>query len=59
VRDLVGYVHLKNYAAATCQWTVFDQGDIDLPAQLQALRIEASAARRNRKVKNGQQWTRP
>ncbi|HEY8744691.1 MAG TPA: sugar phosphate isomerase/epimerase family protein, partial [Chloroflexota bacterium] len=40
VRDLVRYVHLKNYDSTTGQWTVFDQGDIDLPAQLQALRVD-------------------
>jgi sugar phosphate isomerase/epimerase len=40
VRDLLRYVHLKNYASASGQWTVFDQGDIDLPAQLQALRAD-------------------
>jgi sugar phosphate isomerase/epimerase len=37
VRDLVSYVHLKNYAGASGQWALFDQGDIDLPAQLRAL----------------------
>jgi sugar phosphate isomerase/epimerase len=36
----VRYVHLKNYASASGQWAVFDQGDIDLPAQLQALQAD-------------------
>ena len=40
-RDLVRYVHLKNYAAASGQWVTFDQGDIDLQAQLQALQYDA------------------
>ena len=40
VRDLVRYVHLKNYASATGQWVTFDQGDIDLQAQLRALQVD-------------------
>lgn len=40
VRGLVRYVHLKNYESATGQWAVFDQGDIDLQAQLQALQAD-------------------
>lgn len=40
VRGLVSYVHLKNYSAAQQQFTLFDQGDIDLRAQLAALQAD-------------------
>ncbi|HCG00191.1 MAG TPA: hypothetical protein DEV93_06560 [Chloroflexi bacterium] len=40
VRDLVRYVHLKNYASATGQWAIFDRGDIDLPGQLRTLQVD-------------------
>lgn len=37
VKDLVSYVHLKNYSSTGDKWAVFDEGDIDLKAQLDAL----------------------
>jgi sugar phosphate isomerase/epimerase len=38
VRDLVSYVHLKNFSAQIGKSTLFDVGDIDLKAQLGALK---------------------
>ncbi len=40
VRGLVAYVHLKNYSAVQKQFMLFDQGDIDLRAQLGALKAD-------------------
>jgi sugar phosphate isomerase/epimerase len=38
VKDLVAHVHLKNYRADVNKWCVFDEGDLDLKAQLGELR---------------------
>jgi len=38
VRPYVAHVHLKNYRGEAKRWALFDVGDIDLRAQLDALR---------------------
>ena len=38
VKDLVEYVHVKNWSAARQQWALYDEGDIDLKTVLRRLK---------------------